>query len=404
MAITRRGKRLLQAVLAVYRRHQQRVLGGHALLSLGNANYFANDLDAAQQCYEQALAVHRDVRDRIYECEALRGLAQVERDLGRRTSARAHFSEALQAIEQLDERRWRPRTLGHLAILEQEEGALRHAATLFSEAIAEARWVGGRRVAATFRGYFGACLLEQGAVEEARIQLQGAADDLGGAESVALRALFRACISVADALTGDAASAQRELDLSRRELERSPEQLFIQRAIEVHAGHIDVARARAAARAGEATAADQHLQSARARLTVSGVATSDVRFAQRLLQRALGGSIALCKEATWRIHETGLWFEPPHGARIELGRKQALRRLLVRLAQEREQGSTAPLAPGTLIAAGWPGERIQKHAARNRLRVALHTLRRLGLDTLLTTHADGYHLDPQVSIEFVKED
>jgi tetratricopeptide (TPR) repeat protein len=366
-------------------------------------NYFVDDLEAAQRCYEQALAVHREVDDRIYECEALRGLALVELELGRRGSARAHFVQALEAIERVDERRWRPLTLGYFAILEQEEGELRRATTLYSEAIAEARWVGSWRLAAMFRGYLGTCLLEQGALEEARAALQRAIDDLGVFERMASRALFRACIAVVDALGDDAVGAQREIELAESELERSPEQVFLRRAVDVHAGHVDVAKARARAKAGDQAAADALLATARARLDVNAFAQSDVRFAQRLLQRALGGSIASGRGASWRIHETGLWFEPPYGARVELGRKHALRRLLVRLAEEHRNQNESPLSPVELIAAGWPGERIQEHAARNRLRVALHTLRRLGLNELLATHADGYHLDPRSPVEIAAE-
>jgi hypothetical protein len=33
----------------------------------------------------------------------------------------------------------------------------------------------------------------------------------------------------------------------------------------------------------------------------------------------------------------------------------------------------------------------------------LHTLRRLGLNELLATHADGYHLDPRLPVEIAAE-
>lgn len=395
------AKNRLEAVLGVYRAHQQRVLEGHALLLLGGMHYFVDDLDAAQRSYEQALAVHREVDDRIYECEALRGLALVELELGRRGSARAHFVQALEAIERVNERRWRPLTLGYFAILEQEEGEQRRATSLYADAIAEAQWVGSFRLAAMFRGYLGTCLLEQGALDDARAALQRAIDDLGVFERMASRALFRSCLAVIDAASADVDAAERELGLARSELDRSPEQVFLRRAVEVHAGHVDLAKARAAAAAGHAADSEALRSAARGRLDVSGFAQSDVRFAQRLLARALEGQIQPGPEKVWKIHETGLWFEPPYGERVELGRKHALRRLLVRLAEAHRAGSEIPLAAGELIAAGWPGERIQEHAAKNRLRVALHTLRRLGLSDLLATHADGYRLDPSGRVEVV---
>jgi hypothetical protein len=103
----------------------------------------------------------------------------------------------------------------------------------------------------------------------------------------------------------------------------------------------------------------------------------------------------------WKIESTGLWFEPPNGSRIELGRRRTLRRLLVRLAERRVRRVRSPVTITELIDVGWPNERILRSAALNRLRVALHALRRLGLGDLLLTHADGYLLNPRSGVELV---
>jgi tetratricopeptide (TPR) repeat protein len=390
-----------ERVLTVYRRHHQRVLEGHALLALGHMHYYVDDLEASQRSYEQALAVHREVGDRVYECEALRSLALVELELGRRGSARAHFEQALAAIESVNERRWRPHTLGYFAILEQEVGNHREATSLYTQAINEARLVGRWRAEAVFRGYLGTCLLEQGALDEARAELMRAIDDLGVFERMASRALFRACLAVIDTMRGEIEAAAREIELARAELDRSPEQVFLRRAVEIHAGHVELGRARAAAHASEHTESEALFTDARSLLETPGFAQSDVRFAQRMLERAVKGWVAPRRSRPWRVQETGLWFEPPYGTRVELGRKHALRRLLVFLAQRHAADDKTPLSAADLISAGWPGERIQKHAAANRLRVALHTLRRMGLADLLVTHADGYHFDPRASLELV---
>jgi DNA-binding SARP family transcriptional activator len=50
------------------------------------------------------------------------------------------------------------------------------------------------------------------------------------------------------------------------------------------------------------------------------------------------------------------------------------------------------------VALGWPREKIQTDAAANRLRVAIATLRRLGLGELLETRGDGYRLAPTIRI------
>jgi hypothetical protein len=47
-----------------------------------------------------------------------------------------------------------------------------------------------------------------------------------------------------------------------------------------------------------------------------------------------------------------------------------------------------------LLAAGWPGERMRADAGAHRVRVAISTLRKMGLRDVLRTEEDGYRLDP----------
>ena len=56
------------------------------------------------------------------------------------------------------------------------------------------------------------------------------------------------------------------------------------------------------------------------------------------------------------------------------------------------------MSVNALFRAGWPGERIHKSSAANRVRVALATLRGLGLRDVLEHNGDGYLLDPRVEI------
>jgi hypothetical protein len=51
-----------------------------------------------------------------------------------------------------------------------------------------------------------------------------------------------------------------------------------------------------------------------------------------------------------------------------------------------------------LLEAGWPGERVLAEAGATRVRVAIATLRSLGLGDVLQTRDDGYLLDPDVGI------
>src|SRR5690606_37177277 len=90
------------------------------------------------------------------------------------------------------------------------------------------------------------------------------------------------------------------------------------------------------------------------------------------------------------------WFEPPNGSRVDIARRRTLRRVLARLGVERRERPGAGLSADELFAAGWPGERVDPRCALNRVRVALATLRKLGLREHHRTRPDGYSLDPAV--------
>jgi len=163
---------------------------------------------------------------------------------------------------------------------------------------------------------------------------------------------------------------------------------------------LDLARARAASSAGDHHTASALRAKAGALLSQqNGFQQSDVRMAKRLLARAMQGTLVCQPPAPWRVHADGAWFSAPHRPRVELGRRRPLRRLLVALAKGRLERPGSPLTAGELVEAAWPAERILPEAALNRLRVALHSLRRLGLAESLVTHADGYFLDPAIPLE-----
>lgn len=75
---------------------------------------------------------------------------------------------------------------------------------------------------------------------------------------------------------------------------------------------------------------------------------------------------------------------------VELQGRRPLRRILACLAAAHHHG--APVGVDSLITAGWPDERIQPQAARNRLHVALSALRKLGLEHALEHTTEGYRL------------
>ena len=76
-----------------------------------------------------------------------------------------------------------------------------------------------------------------------------------------------------------------------------------------------------------------------------------------------------------------------------------MRLVLVALARARREHPGAPVAPESLLAAGWPGERMRPEAASKRLHTAVWTLRSLGFEALLRTDERGYFLAPDVPLE-----
>jgi hypothetical protein len=135
----------------------------------------------------------------------------------------------------------------------------------------------------------------------------------------------------------------------------------------------------------------------------TGVASEDVRFEQRLLQRALaevsdgdGGSNALA------VEKNALWFRAPGGRRIALGRRPNLQLLLSALLDQRLRAPGKPLAVDALFKRGWPGERVLERAAAARVYSALMTLRKMGLRDVLVRRGGGYLLDPAIDVVVVR--
>ena len=117
------------------------------------------------------------------------------------------------------------------------------------------------------------------------------------------------------------------------------------------------------------------------------------------LERELAGVCARWRAATHLcVASDGSWFVLRSGPRTELDRRQTLRGILAALVARRRDRPNEPLSADALLVAGWPGERIDDDAGRNRVRVAISTLRSMGLRDVLLSQDDGYLLDPNVAI------
>ena len=86
------------------------------------------------------------------------------------------------------------------------------------------------------------------------------------------------------------------------------------------------------------------------------------------------------------------------GTRIELGTRAPARRILRGLVTRHLRAPGEPLGLAELTAEGWPGERIEARAAKNRVHVALAELRRAGLRDVVLRSPRGYFLDPAAHV------
>jgi hypothetical protein len=98
------------------------------------------------------------------------------------------------------------------------------------------------------------------------------------------------------------------------------------------------------------------------------------------------------------VHAEGRWFQLPSGRRVDCWRRHSLCRILLCLARGRLQSPRVPRTTTELLQAGWPEESILPAAALGRLRVAINTLRELGLRDHLFSHGGGYLLDASVPL------
>ena len=104
----------------------------------------------------------------------------------------------------------------------------------------------------------------------------------------------------------------------------------------------------------------------------------------------------------YRVHQDGDWFDVPGGARVSCRHRTHLRRLLKALAHHRVQHPGEALNADALFAVGWPGERIEPRSARNRLKVAMSTLRKMGFGATLVGDREGYRLKRDIPVEVVE--
>jgi tetratricopeptide (TPR) repeat protein len=328
-------------------------------------------------------------------------------DLRNAEAARLHNGRAFEASEAIGDHWLGALAIANLAQLEQEEGNFARAAELLDGALSRLRNAGEAHYEAIYATVLGDLSFEEalaqgrdGQADRARAFYTAGARYFRALLAHRQAGLIHAAAAALEATEGDHVAASNHLAIAQESAARSGNPVV--RVVTVaQRATVELARASAAERPtlvhkwrawrdGASTAPD----------TAELVATSmDVRFALRVLEHSLRRAAGTSAAIALRLAADSSWFELGGGARVDLGRRGSLKRILDSLAEQRTTAPGQGLPVATLVEKGWPGERVLVEAAATRVRVAVATLRRLGLRSVIITREDGYLLDPSVAVE-----
>ncbi|MDI1446278.1 tetratricopeptide repeat protein [Polyangium sp. 6x1] len=356
---------------------------------LGHALRREGDLVAAEREAKRALALYRDAdcEDRLPRVLYETGVIALFRESY--VEAVAHFDEALAIVRRIGDKHAEGAVLSAQGILFQERGKLDEALGCHAHAVRIFHEIGSRHREGSALYYLGGAFFERGSPGEATKMLGRSFDLMGAAGFHRYEALIAGCLASVWSDEGDPEASAQWLAKAQRAAAACESEPALQATLAIHEVHVAWAKARDPERA-------RLLDEARA--LARGRSNDDVRFALRLLLAAGRHGPAAPAEALV-ISDDGARLRLP-GARapLDLSRRAPLRRILLALAKLRASapGQTLPL--DEIIRAGWPGERIGADAAANRVRVALATLRKLGLREVLMTGQGGYLLDPATAV------
>ncbi len=296
--------------------------------------------------------------------------------------------------------------LVHLGYLALVDGRLDAAERYLEEGRRLGRETARHHFEAIATGNLALVALERGQILAARHRIEEALPTLRSFGQPRFEAAFEAVRAATLAWNGDPERARLELDRARARAATAGDS-EVRAAFDAFEGLIDLARA---AEGGEGV--EPHVRTAQARLdaALAGRPGAAGRIAGRILRAALARWddrqrnpwIAPAAD-TVVVAADGRWFELPGRARVDLGTRRTLRRVLAALAERRLSSPGVGLSTDEVFAAGWPGERVLPLAANARVYDAIRVLRQLGLDAILLRAEDGYLLDAEHPLQRAAE-
>jgi predicted ATPase len=377
------------------------------LLEIGVVHHRRREMVEARACYEGALALVRRGGERRDEGRALGNLGALHHDEHRFDEAMRHYQPALATAAAVGDLRMEGLFSMNVGLLEQERGQAGEARRRYERAVAVLEEVGDLRLLGITLGSMGLLCHEEGRLEEARGYHARAAALLREAGD-------RRSEARAEARLGASLASLDRLDEARAALGRGDRLLahlddpLDAELLAVARGFLDLAlahAARVAGREGESTAclteARRRIDHARAGAPSLADRVDDIRLFLRILERGLAAvDTGAAGDATeLLLAPEARWIRPPGGTWQDLRERHAVRRLLLCLVAKRREAPGRGIALPELQEAGWPGERILQQAASNRIYVAVNQMRKMGLKDCLKHGADGYFLDPGLSVQ-----
>ena len=365
-----------------------------AYAGLGLLCHSQGKLDQAFALYQRAMSDALGCGDRRLEAGLCKDIGSLRLQQARLDEARELYGRSIELLEQLDDPILSGVVEANLAILAQEQGEFAEARGHFQSAERKLSRSGARLLEAHVRGYSGALHHELGELDQACLAYARALRVLHEVGDVRLEGLFSAALGGADAARGRIEAAREAFAAAQGLLSEVGDPGLLE-ALSLHRGFLSLAASERAQSRGEAavsqaerSAALQLARRARLRLDSGELAHSDdARFALRLLERAL-------RSEAWVFDLTRGALKPPGEAEIELATRPQLLRIARALAEQRVAAPGIALGQDALLSLAWPGEKMTADAAANRMKVALSTLRKLGLRALIQRTEAGYLLDP----------
>jgi len=425
---SRDGAQHLVHALSLAREVGAPALVGRVLLQLGHALVDRGELDAGREHFEEALRQAEEAGADLQQARAVRALARLEVREGRVGRAQQRLEQALamhEAGRAVVDRATDLRLLGELQL---DRGQLAEAAASLEESRALYASLEDRRGGAVARGLLALKDHDAGELEAARAGYEQVLGELGGLGFAREEGRFTAALAVLARQQLGALEAQALLTragvLLRRDAVVDLDGLLLahRAGLAADAGRPDEA-AELLAKAREVLGADHpytticdlqqaHLEpatAARVMRHAEPVAADSlqVRLAVRCLRAAVargeGRTAAEAEPTDLVVGDGGGWFRAPGGERVSLHNRKPIRLLVRALARQRIQRPGVSLTSDELLEAGWPGERVIPEAGAHRVRVAISTLRKLGLREVLLTDDAGYLLDPAVTTHLVED-